>query len=90
VLGWHKQLRHSSPLHAGFSAGKTTSAQSTRLVKRRRALREHNTALRDRRTNTALVRIVTWAAGGRDDTATATAVKFGQDLYPHMRQILLH
>jgi EpsI family protein len=45
-------------------------------------------ALRDRRTDTALVRIVTWAAGGRDDTATATAVKFGQDLYPGLRQIL--
>lgn len=39
-------------------------------------------AIRERRTDTALVRIVVWAADGNAERATATAVHFGRDLYP--------
>jgi EpsI family protein len=40
------------------------------------------TALRDRRTDTALVRIVTYAGDGNVDHATGSAIAFGRDLYP--------
>ena len=39
-------------------------------------------AVRDHRTDTALVRIVVVAADGDTTRATATAVQFGRDLYP--------
>jgi EpsI family protein len=47
-------------------------------------------ALRDRRTDTALVRIVTWGTSGNqgDETATASARAFGESLYPQLRQWL--
>lgn len=45
-------------------------------------------ALRDRRTDTALVRIVTWSAEGADAAATASAVQLAQDVYPLLRKQL--
>jgi EpsI family protein len=45
-------------------------------------------AIRDRRTDTALVRIVVWAPDRYSDRATATAVEFGRDLYPLLRDRL--
>jgi len=48
-------------------------------------------ALRDRRTDTALVRIVTWgdASGSQgDQAATASARAFAEGLYPQLRQWL--
>ncbi len=42
-------------------------------------------ALRDKRTDTALVRIVTWSAGAHDDLATAQATDFARSLYPLLR-----
>lgn len=44
-------------------------------------------ALRDRRTDTALVRIVAWENQG-DEIATQTARAFGEKLYPQLRQWL--
>ncbi len=44
-------------------------------------------ALRDRRTDTALVRIVTWGNQG-DEIATENARAFGEKLYPQLRQWL--
>jgi EpsI family protein len=44
-------------------------------------------ALRDRRTDTALVRIVTWGNQG-DQIATETARAFGEKLYPQLREWL--
>lgn len=44
-------------------------------------------SLRDRRTDTALVRIVTWGTQG-DEIATETARAFGEKLYPQLRQWL--
>ncbi len=43
-------------------------------------------AVRDRRTDTALIRIVVVAADGDTNRATAAAVKFGQDIYPVLLQ----
>jgi EpsI family protein len=45
-------------------------------------------ALRDRRTDTALVRVITWPAGGSDQAATATAIGFARNLYPLLREYL--
>lgn len=45
-------------------------------------------ALRDRRTDTSLVRIVTWSSAGKDAEATSAAVQLAQDLYPMLRQRL--
>ena len=42
-------------------------------------------ALRDRRTDTALVRITAWSANGQDAAATQTAVQLVKDLYPVLR-----
>lgn len=39
-------------------------------------------AVRDRRTDTALIRIVVYSAGNNVAQASATAVQFGRDLYP--------
>jgi EpsI family protein len=39
-------------------------------------------ALRDKRTDTALVRVVVWSARAPDDAATATAVRFANGVYP--------
>jgi EpsI family protein len=44
-------------------------------------------ALRDRRTDTALVRIVTWGNDG-DQIATENARAFGEKLYPQLREWL--
>jgi len=44
--------------------------------------------LRDRRTDTALVRVVVWSAPGRDFSATATAREFVRDMYPRLRLAL--
>jgi len=44
-------------------------------------------SLRDRRTDTALVRIVTWGNRG-DQLATDVAREFGEKLYPQLRQWL--
>jgi EpsI family protein len=46
-------------------------------------------ALRDRRTDTALVRIVVDSQPGSDDRATRTAVDFVRSAYPVLRQELL-
>lgn len=45
-------------------------------------------ALRDKRTDTALVRIVLWSARGRDDRATLAATGFARSLYPLLRERL--
>jgi EpsI family protein len=45
-------------------------------------------ALRDQRTDTALVRVTAWPAGGGDQAATAIATGFARDLYPVLREYL--
>src|ERR1700730_4850411 len=45
-------------------------------------------ALRDKRTDTALVRVTTWPASGGDDAATAVATESARDLYPMLRDYL--
>jgi EpsI family protein len=45
-------------------------------------------ALRDKRTDTALVRVITWAASCGDEAATAVASGFTRDLYPMLREYL--
>lgn len=45
-------------------------------------------ALRSKRTDAALVRIVVWSATGRDDAATAVATSFTRNLYPALRNYL--
>jgi len=45
-------------------------------------------AIRDRRTDTALVRIVAWVPDRYSDHATANAVEFGRNLYPLLRDRL--
>lgn len=45
-------------------------------------------ALRDRRTDTALVRVIVWSVSGRDDAATAVATGFARNLYPTLREYL--
>ena len=45
-------------------------------------------ALRDKRTDTALVRVTTWPSRGGDDAATAVAVEFARNLYPMLREYL--
>ncbi len=45
-------------------------------------------ALRDRRTDTALVRVVAWPGEGGDAAATAVAMGFARDLYPLLRECL--
>jgi len=45
-------------------------------------------ALRDRRTDTALVRVIAWPSGGRDAAATAVATGFARNLYPVLREYL--
>ena len=42
-------------------------------------------AVRDRRTDTALVRVVVWSAPGHDDDAAGTATGFARSLYPVLR-----
>jgi len=45
-------------------------------------------ALRYRRTDTALVRVVVQAATGGDQEATAIAIRFAQSVYPLLRETL--
>ena len=45
-------------------------------------------AWRDKRTDTALVRVITWPAGGGDQAATAVATGFARNLYPTLREYL--
>jgi EpsI family protein len=45
-------------------------------------------ALRDQRTDTALVRIVVWSTQEGDRAATAVAARFARDLYPKLREYL--
>jgi len=45
-------------------------------------------AWRDKRTDTALVRVITWPAGGGDQAATAVAAGFARGLYPALREYL--
>jgi EpsI family protein len=45
-------------------------------------------ALRDKRTDTALVRVIVWPAGGGDQAATTVASRFARDLYPPLREYL--
>jgi EpsI family protein len=45
-------------------------------------------ALRDNRTDTALVRIVVWAPPGGDESATDGAAGFARSLYPALRDSL--
>ena len=45
-------------------------------------------ALRDKRTDTALVRVIAWSAGGRDQAATTVATAFARELYPRLREFL--
>lgn len=47
-------------------------------------------ALRDKRTDTALVRVIAWPTSGGDQAATALASAFGRDLYPRLREYLPH
>ena len=45
-------------------------------------------ALRDKRTDTALVRVTAWPGSGGDNAATAVAAGFVRDLYPKLREYL--
>jgi EpsI family protein len=45
-------------------------------------------ALRDKRTDTALVRVVAWSAGRGDAAATSVATGFARELYPRLREYL--
>jgi EpsI family protein len=45
-------------------------------------------ALRDRRTDTALVRVVAWPGEGGDAAATTVAMGFARNLYPLLRDCL--
>jgi EpsI family protein len=45
-------------------------------------------ALRDRRTDTALVRVIAWPGEGGDQAATTAAMGFARDLYPLLREYL--
>jgi EpsI family protein len=45
-------------------------------------------ALQDKRTDTALVRVVLWSTPGHDDQATAAAAGFARSLYPLLRERL--
>jgi len=45
-------------------------------------------ALRDKRTDTALVRVITWPTDGGDEAATAVAAGFARNLYPLLRAYL--
>jgi len=45
-------------------------------------------AWRDRRTDTALVRVTTWPRAARDDAATGVATEFASSLYPALRAYL--
>ena len=45
-------------------------------------------AMRDKRTDTSLVRIVVNVAGKQDDAATAAGMQFARDLYPVLREQL--
>jgi EpsI family protein len=45
-------------------------------------------ALRDKRTDTALVRVTAWSDGGRDEAATTVATGFARELYPRLREFL--
>ena len=45
-------------------------------------------ALRDKRTDTALVRVTTWPGTGGDEAATAVASEFARNVYPELRAYL--
>ncbi|MGD0201684.1 MAG: exosortase C-terminal domain/associated protein EpsI [Bryobacteraceae bacterium] len=45
-------------------------------------------ALRDKRTDAALVRVIAWPAHGRDEAATTAAIGFARELYPLLREYL--
>jgi hypothetical protein len=45
-------------------------------------------AVRDRRTDTALIRVIVWSAGGGDEAATTVASRFAGKLYPVLRGYL--
>ena len=45
-------------------------------------------ALRDKRTDTALVRVIAWPTDGGDEAATAVATGFARNLYPLLRVYL--
>lgn len=45
-------------------------------------------ALRDKRTDTALVRVTAWPAEGGDQAATDVAVGFARNVYPKLREYL--
>jgi EpsI family protein len=45
-------------------------------------------ALKDKRTDTALVRVTTWPTRGGDQAATAVATEFARSLYPKLREYL--
>jgi EpsI family protein len=47
-------------------------------------------AVRDNRSDTALVRVVVWSAPGHDDEATAVAAGFARKVYPLLRGYLPH
>lgn len=45
-------------------------------------------ALWDKRTDTALVRVIAWPADGKDQSATTVAIEFARKLYPLLREYL--
>jgi len=45
-------------------------------------------ALQERRTDTAVVRVIAWSAGSGDAAATTVATGFARNLYPLMREYL--
>jgi EpsI family protein len=45
-------------------------------------------SLRDRRTDTALVRVIAWPGEGGEQAATTVAMRFARDLYPPLREYL--
>jgi EpsI family protein len=47
-------------------------------------------AIRDKRTDTSLVRIILWETAGGDDAATAAAIGLARSFYPVLREHLPH
>ena len=45
-------------------------------------------ALRDKRTDTALVRVIAWPAAGGDQASTTAAIGFARNVYPLLREYL--
>jgi len=45
-------------------------------------------AVRDKRTDTALLRVIAWSTPGHDDEATSAATALARSVYPLLRQLI--